>query len=164
MCSSCVPLLPRAQQLANLQHGTAAQQLSAASLKRSNLLRQLDKEPLIARCIPYQRTIPLKSSRPQLRLTLARAPSTTLRTTRRILHFVRRISSLRISCEKRSHFGRIEAIVRARWSRRAGRGAFRRRWSSIARVATLVSALRPEVSWWLGGFVLRLVRLRLLGG
>jgi hypothetical protein len=45
---------------ANLQHRTLAQQLSAPSLKRSNLLRQQTKERLIARCPLNQLTIPSK--------------------------------------------------------------------------------------------------------
>lgn len=135
------------------------QQPSAASLQSSDLLRQLCKDRLVVRCMPT--SAPRSSQeRKLLRLTLARAPSTTtLRRALRLLHFVRRVSSVRISREEGSHFGSIES-----WSRSRGRrSAFRRR-SSIARLTALASALRPEVSWLLGWLMLRLVGLRLLDG
>jgi len=76
-----------------------------------------------------------------LRLTLARTPSAALRSTLRLLHLVRRVSSVRIPSQERSHFGGIESWDCGRWRSSAFRGC-----SSIAGFAALGGALRPEVA------------------
>jgi hypothetical protein len=132
--------------------------LSTASLHSRDLLRKLSKERLIVRCSPTSALEPSKKRTP-LRLTLASAPSTTLRSTLCLLHLVRRVPSMRIPSQESSHFGRIESRSCRRWRSSAFCGC-----SSIAGIAALGGALRPEVAWLLGWLGLRLVCLRLLGG
>ena len=141
----------------SFQVNTDRHRLSAASLHSRDLLRQLSKERLIVRCIPTSARQSFRR-RTLLRLTLARAPSATLRSTLRLLHLVRRVSSVRIPSQEGSHFGGIEG-----WDCRRWRSAFYGR-SSMARFAALGGALRPEVAWLLSWFGLRLVCVRLLGG
>ena len=74
---------------------TARHELSAASFHSRDLLRQLSKERLVVRCVPISARQSLRRRTP-LRLTLARTPSATLRSALRLLHLVRRISSVRI--------------------------------------------------------------------
>lgn len=136
---------------------TTRHELSAASFHSRNLLRQLSKKRLVVRCIPISARQSFRRRTP-LRLTLARTPSATLCSALRLLHLVRRISSVRIPSQESPHFGRIEGRDSRLW-----RSALCV-CSPIARLAALASALRPEVAWLLSWLSLGLVRLRLLGG